>query len=523
MGSAYVPRRKTTGLTPADEAASSKAALDNLERQGFHEWPNEAGVSTSLRFQVPRPDRVAEPSSSFDGLTEQRGPIELKAEGNILAWCKFDKLAHTHKFDIVVEGPIVHVYYSSRRQSDEVAADIKAAGTLRSISFAQRLDPCVGLFGKFMSVFEKRSDIHNVGVTIGVNLPSFKSPPTKPDVGVDGHRAANLVIATDAAVLCEMDPSTMEPISFPNHSRFHPDLKGSLGSAHAMADPDTGDYINYNLDFGKQPVYRVLSVSASTGRTDILATIPYKAIYEGNLRDSFKPFDGVVTELASPACFFFHTVNAFEDDDSDVFCELVQFPNRYILDGLYYDVILDRNGKASEFWTDSQLVQKCFPRLVRCRLRKRDFATSAASAAGPPAPELVIRISSPHAGDLPVINPKYRCKKHRYTYMVVSRILSTMLDAIVKIDIGTRELLQWEGPKGHTPGEAIFVPRPAANGEALEEDDGVLLSVVLDGANRTSYLLCLDAKTMTDLGRAECEFGVAIGLHGCHVPAAGMS
>jgi torulene dioxygenase len=415
-----------------------------------------------------------------------------------------------------------------------------------------------------MSVFEKRSDIHNVGVTVGVNLPSFKSRPTNPDVDVHGHRATNLVIATDAAVLCEMDPSTMEPISFPNHSRFHPDLKGPLGSAHAMLDLETGDYINYNLDLGKQPVYRVFRVAAASGKTDILATIPYKAAYvhsffmtpnyvvlclpvadykwnglkmlwEGNLKDSFKPFDpsekcrwfvidrhhgkGVVAEFASPASFFFHTVNAFEGDDGDVFCELVEFPNRYILDGLYYDVILDRNGKATEFWTDGQRAQQCFPRLVRYRLRKKDFAIRAAPAAGPPAPELVTEITSPHSGDLPVINPKYRCKKHRYTYMVVSRVLSTMLDAIIKLDTETRELLQWEGPKGHTPGEAIFVPRPAADAEMLDEDDGVLLSVVLDGANRISYLLCLDAKTMTELGRAECEFAVAIGLHGCHVPA----
>jgi torulene dioxygenase len=58
MDSTYVPRGKTTRLTPADEAASSKAARDNMERQAFHEWPNEAGVSTPLRFQVPRPGTI---------------------------------------------------------------------------------------------------------------------------------------------------------------------------------------------------------------------------------------------------------------------------------------------------------------------------------------------------------------------------------------------------------------------------------------------------------------------------------
>jgi hypothetical protein len=34
----------TTRLTPADEAASAKAAYKNMEEQAWHEWPNEAGV-----------------------------------------------------------------------------------------------------------------------------------------------------------------------------------------------------------------------------------------------------------------------------------------------------------------------------------------------------------------------------------------------------------------------------------------------------------------------------------------------
>ncbi|KAK5652829.1 hypothetical protein OQA88_9495 [Cercophora sp. LCS_1] len=552
----------TTRLTPADEAGSSKSAFKNMERQAFQDWPNEAG---------------------FDGLTEHCGPIELKVEGTIPAWaagslyrtgpgqCKiedtkvgtfnishwFDGLAHTHRFDIVAEGPAARVYYSSRRQSEKVEADIKATGTLRSISFAQKLDPCVGMFGKFMSVFNKRSDLNTVGVTVNTDMPSFKALE-KPVVDVQGHRAASVVIGTDAAVMCEIDPKTMEPITFPTQTKFHPDLKGPLGGAHGKTDPETGDYFNYNLDLGKQPVYRIFRVNAATGKTDILATIPYKAAYihsffltnnyvvlcipisfydwsglkmlwKGNLLDSMRPFDpsakthwfvidrrtskGVVGDFTSPSRFFFHTVNAFEDEEGDIFCEVVDYPNRYIIDCFYYDVLLNRNNKAKEVWTDGQSQHKSLPRLTRYRLRKGDFGSASATA------DSVMEIPAPHAGDMPVINPNYRCRKHRYGYFLVSRGLSTFFDAIVKIDTETREVLQWEGPRAHTPGEAIFVPRPAADGETVDEDDGVLLSVVLDGENRTSYLLCLDAKTMTELGSAECQFAVAIGLHGRHLSA----
>ncbi|KAI9150767.1 Beta,beta-carotene 15,15'-dioxygenase [Paramyrothecium foliicola] len=573
----YVPRGTTTRLTPADEAASAESAHENSKRKVFQNWPNEAG---------------------FDGLTEHRGPIELEVKGHIPAWaagslyrtgpgqCKvedtksgtfqishwFDGLAHTHRFDIVTENvgsgakkedaseKVTRVYYSSRRQSDKATADIKASGTVRSITFAQKLDPCIGLFGKFMSVFNKRPSLYNIGVTVGVDLPTFKVPG-KAAFDAEGHRAASIVIGTDAAVMCEMDPKSMEPMSFPKHSKFHPDLKGPLGGAHGKLDPDTGDYINYNLEVGKKPVYRVFRVNSATCKTDILAVIPYKAafvhsffmtrnyvvlcipvahyewnglkmLWEGNMQDSFKPFDpsetcrwfvvdrrqgkGVVAEFASPAGFFFHTINAFEDEGGDVFCEVMDYPNRYIVDGYYYDVILNRNGKAVEFWTDGQMEKESYPRLRRYRLHKKDFVTGHDSL---PAPEVVIELPSPHSGDMPTMNPVYRHRKHRYAYFLVSRALSTLFDAIAKVDTETRELLQWEGPQGHSPGEAIFVPRPAIDGEAVDEDDGVLLSVVLDGENEKSYLLCLDAKTMTELGTAECNFAVAIGLHGRHVSA----
>jgi torulene dioxygenase len=380
------------------------------------------------------------------------------------------------------------VYYSSRRQSDKVAADIKAAGTLRSVTFAQKLDPCVGLFGKFMGVFDKRPDLYSVAVTVNPDLPTFKTP-SKPAVDVQGHREASIVLGTDAAVMCEIDPKTMEPISFPKHSKFHRDLKGPLGCAHGKFDPDTGDYFNYNLELAKQPVYRVFRVSAATGKTDILATIPFKAafihsffltrtylllcvpvahykwsglkiLWEGNLLDSFKPFSpsdtcrwfvidrhhgkGVVAQFSSPAGFFFHTTNAFDDPGTgDILCEVVDYPNRSIIDAFYYDVLLNRNNRAAAFWSTDQETLSSMSRLTRYRLRKQAFTTTAPL----PAPETVLQIPAPHAGDMPVINPLCRCKPHRYVYVLASRGLSTLFDAIAKVDTQTREVVRWEGPR----------------------------------------------------------------------------
>jgi torulene dioxygenase len=43
------------------------------------------------------------------------------------------------------------------------------------------------------------------------------------------------------------------------------------------------------------------------------------------------------------------------------------------------------------------------------------------------------------------------------------------------------------------------------------------LSVVLDGFKETSYLVCLDARTMKEIGRANCGVPVGFGFHGAHI------
>lgn len=48
--------------------------------------------------------------------------------------------------------------------------------------------------------------------------------------------------------------------------------------------------------------------------------------------------------------------------------------------------------------------------------------------------------------------------------------------ARLQVDVRSGALMSWRR-EGHFPGEPIFVARPGA----VEEDDGVLLSVVLEG------------------------------------------
>jgi torulene dioxygenase len=230
---------------------------------------------------------------------------------------------------------------------------------------------------------------------------------------------------------------------------------------------------------------------------------------------------GVVARFSTPAGFFFHSINAFEEyvyennvKRTDICMDYINFDTTDIMLGLYYDVILNRNDAANKYWIQGQQYKTVNPRLVRQRFRiplSQQSPREMAMATG----EEVLSIPGPHAGELPTINPAYVCKPYRYVFGTCNRGLSTIADSLVKTDLHTRDALIWCGPKGHSPGEPVFVARPGAT----DEDDGIMLSVILDGSAQKSYLMCLDANTMTEMGRAEADFPIAVGLHGIHAPA----
>jgi len=82
-------------------------------------------------------------------------------------------------------------------------------------------------------------------------------------------------------------------------------------------------------------------------------------------------------------------------------------------------------------------------------------------------------------------------------------------DQLVKIDVDSGAFTAWHEP-GCLPSEPVFVARPGGT----DEDDGVALSVVLDGRSETSFLLALDAATFTEVARAALPQHVPLGFHG---------
>uniref|UniRef100_A0A8C7ZZC1 Beta-carotene 15, 15-dioxygenase 2, like n=1 Tax=Oryzias sinensis TaxID=183150 RepID=A0A8C7ZZC1_9TELE len=111
--------------------------------------------------------------------------------------------------------------------------------------------------------------------------------------------------------------------------------------------------------------------------------------------------------------------------------------------------------------------------------------------------------------EFPQINyAKYNGKPYRYMY--ACGFGHVFADSLLKMDVHTKELKVWRYP-GLYPSEPVFVASPGA----AEEDDGVVLSVVVTPRKeKSTFLLILDARTFTELGRAEVPVNIPCGTHG---------
>ncbi|XP_077571311.1 beta-carotene 15, 15-dioxygenase 2, like [Stigmatopora nigra] len=117
--------------------------------------------------------------------------------------------------------------------------------------------------------------------------------------------------------------------------------------------------------------------------------------------------------------------------------------------------------------------------------------------------------------EFPQINYEhYNGRPYRYFYSCgFGHVFS---DSLLKMDVHTKELKVWRYA-GLFPSEPVFVASP----EATEEDDGVVLSVIITPReDKSTFLLVLDAKTFTELGRAEVPVNIPYGTHGIFNPLA---
>ena len=135
-----------------------------------------------------------------------------------------------------------------------------------------------------------------------------------------------------------------------------------------------------------------------------------------------------------------------------------------------------------------------------------DLATLIASMEDPPTLPFMKFINTL---EMPVINPMYASKHHCFVYGLAAQEFQD--NRLVKKDVcqNGRGDRAW-GIPNHIPSEPWFEPDPTGRAG----DDGIALSVVLNGDTENSYLLFLDGRSFTYINSAKLPTWIPQTFHG---------
>ena len=101
-------------------------------------------------------------------------------------------------------------------------------------------------------------------------------------------------------------------------------------------------------------------------------------------------------------------------------------------------------------------------------------------------------------------------KPYKFVYGVGGEE-DALFGLLVKLNVETKEFVTWKEPGGFVS-EPVFVKAP----DGKEEDDGVVLSCVINIPDQTTSLLVLDAKEFKELGQAVVKGITPMAFHGMY-------
>jgi beta,beta-carotene 9',10'-dioxygenase len=456
---------------------------------------------------------LANARRGFDSLTEETHLDGLPVRGELPPWLQgsllrtgpakwevgdramnhwFDGFAMLHRFSFA-DG---EVSYANRFLESRAYRAARDEGRIAYSEFAT--DPCRSLFQRVSAMFSpKLTDNANVNLT---------------------KLGERFISMTETPIPVEFDPETLAAAGVP----YVP--PGQLSTAHPHMDRATKGMLNYAAKLGPRTSYRFFLLRPGSSKPEVIATMPVREPaymhsfglterwlvlaefpfvvnpprlalsgrpYIENYRwkpergTRFHLFDRETGEGIGPfeaeARFAFHHVNSYEEGD-EVVVDICTFPDAGIVEDFYMERL--RAGKP---------VTPSF--LERFRI-------------SPEARTVTSERLIDESIDLPRINYS-RCNERPYRYAWGVGTGDGWLDRIVKADVVERRSTVWS-EEGCFPGEPVFVAAPDAD----HEDEGVLLSVVLDGRAGNSFLLVLDARSLDELARAEVPHHIPFGFHG---------
>ncbi|MDI1287261.1 MAG: carotenoid oxygenase family protein [Reyranella sp.] len=326
-----------------------------------------------------------------------------------------------------------------------------------------------------------------------------------------------------------LDPATLDAHGIEDFSGV---LKAF--SAHPKIDPVTGELFNFGIDYGAKTTltpYRLdrgiltrmppVALPYPVMNHDFVLTARHMVFCLGPILLhplrfvlGFKSFDralhwegskptlillvprdgvGEPRWIETDAFFQFHFANGFEEDGAIV-VDLARYPD--------YSTI----GEALRTYWHSAWPSRGMAALTRLRIdlgtgkvEKQTFATGTAN-------------------EFPSINPAHTGKRYRYAYFASNPAQreSGLQQQISRLDFETGAVASHDfGPSGYV-GEPLFV----ATGPGSAEDDGVVLVMVFNSADKRTDVVGLDARDLAarPLFTARLKHHVPYPLHGTFTP-----
>ncbi|XP_074467747.1 carotenoid-cleaving dioxygenase, mitochondrial-like isoform X2 [Sebastes fasciatus] len=526
--------------------ASALKGLETIEPlvRSVEETPEP--ISTYVKGTIP---------SWINGNLLRNGPGKFEF-GNTHYNHWFDGMAMLHQFKIT-KGQVTYMSrflhsdaYKNNSEKDRIV--MSEFGTLAMP------DPCKNFFQRFLSRFEMMVPTDNASVS----FVKYKG---------------DYYVSTETNFMHRVNPETLETLEKVDWSKFiavngataHPhydpdgtaynmgnsygshgslyniikvppkktDGKDTLEGAQVLCSivPEDKSHPSYYHSFAMSENYVVFIEQPI--KMDLLKIVTCKlrgkALSDGIYWDPTKETvfhlvdkrTGKVSQVKyhTKAISTFHQINAFEEDGFlmlDMCCsDDGQAINNYLIQNLR------KSGEALDEVYNTMC--RVFPRRfvlpldvtaetpLNQNLNKRP--SSAATCVKVSENKVFCQSEDLHGDDLheygglefPQINyAKYNTRPYRYFYGCGFRHL--VGDSLLKMDLKDKKLKVWY-QKGSFPSEPAFVPSP----NAVDEDDGVILSVVLTPSqDKGAFLLVLDAKTFEELARASVPVNMAYGFHG---------
>jgi beta,beta-carotene 9',10'-dioxygenase len=393
------------------------------------------------------------------------------------------------------------VSYGSRFLETNYLADVRKG----EANFGFGADPCRSLFKRVMSV-----NLVNKFDNANVNLQEL------------GRR---YIAMTETPLPVEFDPKTLATLGKPKWP--DKDADGQVTTAHPHYDYATDEMVNYTAHFGPKTTYRVYAAGEVGAQRRLIGSLPVK---KPGYMHSFGMSERYVVLAENPllvnpmsmplskkafidnyqwepergtrfividrhtgrlqgiheaeAFFCFHHVNSFERD-GELVVDLIAHDDPSVIKLLEVESL--RGGGA----------------LAGTQLRRYRISLD---GSGVQREDLAPDVSP----ELPRINyRRNNARDYRWMYAAATSDGGDWLDELVKVDVTTGEVQRW-AEAGCYPGEPVFVDRP----DGSTEDDGVILSVVLDANAERSFLLVLDASSFDEVARADAPHHIPFGFHG---------